>query len=290
MSTAEKAYKATSAFLFDTLNTVMSVVKIAAKSRRTGRFPAPAGETCVVLGNGPSLKTSLQKNPEHFKNKSLLCVNTLCLSPEYEILKPAYCIMLDPGIWLSEGDFMRTLKESLVQKTSWPLTIFLPREARKSALIQSIEENKNIRICYFNYVVYRGFAGLGHFFYRNRLAMPQSQNVLVAALAMAVNIGYRRIELFGADHDWHKNLHVGDDNVVTIRQVHFYENEEHIKFVPFYKGIYRNDTFRMDEAFHAWSLVFAGYRRVNDYAGSRNCKVYNGSETSFVDAFERFKI
>jgi hypothetical protein len=290
MSTAEKAYKATSAFLFDLLNTFLSALKIVVQSRRTGRFPAPAGETCVVLGNGPSLKTSLKKNPGHFRNKSLLCVNTLCFSPEYEILKPSYCIMLDPGIWLSDGEFVHNLKNTLVQKTSWSLTVFLPWQAKKSALIRSIEENKHIKICYFNYVVYRGFARIGHFFYRHKLATPQSQNVLVAALAMAVNLGYKRIELFGADHDWHKNLHVGDDNIVTIRQVHFYENEEHIKYLPFYKGMHRNDTFRMDEAFHSWSLVFAGYRRVNEYAKSVNCAIYNGSETSFVDAFERFKI
>jgi len=290
MSKAEKAYKTISAFLFDLINTCMSVVKIIAMSRKVKPFPMPVGDACIVLGNGPSLRKSLEKNPLHFEGKSLLCVNSFCFSPEYERLQPSYCIMLDPGIWLSDGEFVRTLADTMKNKTKWPIIVFLPRAASRSALIRSMESNSNIRIHYFNYVVYRGFKRLGHFFYRKNLAMPQSQNVLVAALAMAVNLRYRRIEMFGADHDWHKNLHVNEDNIVCLRQVHFYEHEEKISFLPFYKGLHTRETFRMDEAFHAWALVFLGYRRLNDYARSRGSKILNGSEHSFVDAFERFRI
>jgi hypothetical protein len=45
----------------------------------------------------------------------------------------------------------------------------------------------------------------------------------------------------------------------------------------------------MDEIFHAWAKVFAGYRAIRKYAESKQCKIINASEISFVDAFERKK-
>ncbi|MFM7105462.1 MAG: hypothetical protein ACKOW8_08055 [Flavobacteriales bacterium] len=128
---------------------------------------------------------------------------------------------------------------------------------------------------------------MSHVFFRYNLAMPQAQNVLVAALCTAINMDYKSIRLYGADHDWHRTLHVNDTNVLCLKHVHFYEDEQEVKYVPFYKGMHNNETFRMDEIFAAWAKVFQGYHNIAAYARKRGVKILNATPNSFVDAFER---
>ena len=119
--------------------------------------------------------------------------------------------------------------------------------------------------------------------------MPQSQNVLVAATFMAINMGYQQIELYGADHNWHEQLHVDDNNQVCIKQVHFNEDVSHVKLVPFYKLAHSKEVFRMDEIYTTWAKVFIGYQHLQHYAQACKVDVINASEVSFIDAFPRKK-
>ena len=120
--------------------------------------------------------------------------------------------------------------------------------------------------------------------------MPQSQNVLVASTFLAINTGFKEINIVGADHTWHEHLHVDENNVLTNKQFHFYDNEEKITYVPFKKGMHLSETFKVHEIFATWSKTFYGYFVLQNYANSRNCKIYNASEITFIDAFERKKI
>jgi hypothetical protein len=120
--------------------------------------------------------------------------------------------------------------------------------------------------------------------------MPQSQNVLVAAIFLGINMSFKKIYVFGADHSWHEHLHVNEENILCLKHIHFYENEENVSFVPFYKGAHLKETFSVAEIFATWAKVFNGYSALNHYANSRGCKIYNASEVSFIDAFERIKI
>jgi len=283
-------HKNISGFIINITNTLVSLGKIAVKTRAWAKLPTSQGKHCLVLGNGPSLKAALAQKPEHFRNKSLICVNSFALSDDYVKLQPRYCVMLDPGLWKANHDYIVNTMAALKEKTTWEFHLIIPHEAKISDRIRSLSENPNIKIHYFNYIVYKGFEGIGHYLFRKNLAMPQSQNVLVASLFFAINLGYEKIEMFGADHNWHESLAVREDNVVCVKQVHFYENENEVKYIPFYKPNSRQETFRMDEAFHAWAKVFYGYIRLRNYAESRGAKIYNATEKSFVDAFERISI
>lgn len=287
MSAGKKIYERFSSLVLGSINTTASLIKVLFLAKRRPDLPAASGGECIVLGNGPSLKTSLQKSEAYFQQKTLLCVNTFSLSDEYVKLKPRYYVMMDPGLWRAENELVANTMEAIRTKTTWELHVLVPHDARVSPRIRTLTENTNIRVHYINYVVYKGFTKPGHWLYRRNLAMPQSQNVLVASLFLAINLGYKRIELFGADHNWHEQVVVNKDNVVCLKQVHFYENETQVRHLPFYKAMHLNETFRMDEAFHAWAKVFHGYFRIRAYADSRGSRVINRSVISFVDAFER---
>lgn len=217
-------------------------------------------------------------------------MNAFSLSATYTDLKPAYYVLLDPSFWESSTDFLSNTLKGIAQKTTWKLQLLLPVQAAKSPYLSEIKANKNIQICYYNYTVYKGFEGLGHMLFKKNLCMPQSQNVLVAAIFLSINLGFKEVFLTGADHTWHESLHVDENNVLCIKDVHFYENETSIKYKPFIADLDTKRTHRVDEIFAIWSKTFYGYIALNSYANYRQVQILNASELSFIDAFKRVKL
>lgn len=290
MSTENKL-KQFSFFIKQCVNTFTSLIKVVLKSKSGCSLPKDNSASCIVLGNGPSLKTSLENHPEFFRKHPLVCVNSFSITDEYVLLKPTYYVILDPGFWFGESEVVTNTIESLKSKTSWTVYLLVPHAAKQSQKFREIEKhNSNIKINYFNYTVYNGFKGLGNWLYSKNYAMPQSQNVLVASLFLSINIGFKEIYLFGADHSWHENLYVNDDNILCFKDTHFYDGQTKINYRPFYKGIHLKETFTMNEILITFSKIFYGYEVINKYAKHCNANIYNASESSFVDAFKRIKI
>jgi len=287
----EKTYKTTGNFFSQCINTVLSLVKIVLISKFGRKLPKTDAESCIVLGNGPSLKQSFEKHPNFFKQFPLVCVNSFSVTEEFVALKPQYYVILDYSFWKSEAEVILKSLEALKTKTTWHMDLFVPQLAEKSGRFKVLcEQNKNIRLHYYNYTVFKGFENIAHYFYSKKLAMPQSQNVLVASLFLAINTGFKKIYLVGADHTWHQTLYVNEQNQVCVKHVHFYEKEEKVNFVPFYKGGHTKEVFRMDEILHTWAKVFWGYLMLNNYAQKKGAKILNASEITFIDAFEQIKL
>lgn len=262
------------------------MAKMMLRVKKTPQLPTANPGKCIVLGNGPSLKKVLAEKSDYFIGKSLLAVNGFSVSEHFNRLKPVYYVMLDPGIWKSDHPNMVAMLDAL-EKTTWEMHLMIPHDARDNVRIAQFEMHRFIRIHYINYIVYKGFEGIGNYLFRHNLMMPQSQNVMVAALFQAINIGYKDIELFGADHNWHQELFVNNENIVCLAQKHFYDHEEKISYQPFYKMAHVKETFNMMETFATFSKVFSGYQRMGRYAAYRNAQITNMTEGSFVDAFPR---
>ncbi|MBX7050672.1 MAG: DUF115 domain-containing protein [Flavobacteriales bacterium] len=290
MSKSQKLYKSLADFLINGANTTVSVLKVLMLSKTVKSLPKPIGDRCLVLGNGPSLGDSLSKYPEYFHAHTIMCVNRFAVSPLYSTFKPSIYIILDPNFWTSTKPVITEALDAIRDHTSWPLDLIVPFGARNTDAIKDLEKNKFIRMHYTNYIVFRGFPSVAHFFYRRNRAMMQSRNVLVAAIFIAINLGYKRIEVFGADHSWHEQVHVTDDNILTVRMVHFYDNEEKIVHMPISKHLEGVEIHRIDETFDIWARVFHAYHQLKAYATSVGTKIYNASEKSYIDAFDRIKI
>ena len=288
----EKAYKGFVSFITQCVNTFLSVLKITVQSKFGLKLPKAEGDRCIVLANGPSLKKSLEKNPELFKQNPLVCVNTFAVTDEFESLKPRYYVMLDPFLWDIKNETNLKTFKNLEEKTTWKLYLLIPKHAMNNPAFQALKnKNSNVILTPFNYTVFKGFPNIAHWFYNKNLAMPQSLNVTITALFLGVNIGYKEIFLVGADHTWHENLHMSYENILHTKVTHFYENDSEIKLVPYYiSGIPANGTRKAHEFFDIWSRTFYAYHLINDYAIAHNCSVLNASEVSFIDAFKRIKL
>jgi hypothetical protein len=288
---AEKFYNSFCVFAGNCLNSAISFLKIIFQSSFSVKLPTAHQDSCVILGNGPSLSLSLSKHPDFFKQHALICVNGFAFGKEYTELKPAYYVLMDPILWLDDNELVKKILDAIIQHTSWKIQLLVPQKARNSpALIRLQKQNSNIYVNYFNYTIFSGFTGLSHFLFSKNLAMPQSQNVLVASLFLSINMHFKTIFIVGADHTWLENLHVNDNNQLCLKDPHFYDNEPKVNYRLFYKDVHHQETFSMREILHTFGKAFYGYEVVKKYADYAKTTIYNASEISFIDAFERRKI
>jgi hypothetical protein len=288
-----KFITAIATFLRNCASSCVSLLKVMLLSRPV-RIPKAGKETCVLLGNGASLNTLMEKSPSFLDDKEVFCVNHFANTDLFTKIKPSNYFILDANFWIFKGDASHPtakMLQSLEKQTTWPLRLFLPHAAKRSALLMSLpKKNSNIELVFFNYTVVKGFRWLEYLLFRNNLGMPQCQNVMVAACFMSVNMGYKTGYLLGAEHNWVVNLHVGEDNMVYVKDDHFYQDPSKEIYRKFYITDEKKKTFSMQLILHTFAKIFYGYERVRKYADAMGSRIYNATPGSFIDAFERIKL
>jgi hypothetical protein len=251
------------------------------------------GKELVILANGPSLKADLENYPAFFTGKQLLCVNQFVLSNEYEQLKPQYYILLDIGYFAEKtiprvAEVREQIKQALISKTTWPITIFCPAEGRGSRFHRELASSGiPITFAFMNRTVVDGVRSIRHFLYRRQLGMPAPQNVLIGALMAGLACDFSRIVILGADHSWHQGLEIGEDGKLVSAENHFYDKK------PWKVAIHHPETLQratLHDYFFNLYRTFRSYHLIEEFAKSRNVKIINASSVTFIDAFERKKL
>ncbi len=261
------------------------------------------GTHCLILGNGPSLQTQLEEIWKLRAESSVLSLNDLPFSTLFVELRPDYHVLVDPYYWfLSHGripERTERLFRSLREKVTWPISVLLPYEME--GLVKSefgLLTNSQITITYFNRTPVAGLKWFRFKMYDWQLGMPIAQNVLVAGIYLMLRAKYKEIVIFGADHSWHENIQVTNDNILRVREPHFKYNKDNSSisdreeyFDPIYKFSFdksgKQEIFKVHDIFAAWSRVFEAYWALRDYADYLNVKVINKSRKSYIDAFDR---
>lgn len=255
-------------------------------------------KSLCIIGNGPSFRNTFHDAAfsNFAESKDFFCVNTFALSEEFDILKPRYYLFLDPEFWENTAtDECKQLRQNLLseinEKTTWNMTIFLPVKAKRFSFVQLFCFKENINIEFFNDCPFWGFNFIKFYLYRKGVAMPLGQNVLIGAVFLGLNMGYKNMYLIGADMSLHKNLILRDDNVVCGVVKRFYEdeNEDSIKMTPFLKQG-ADPYWKMADLFEAFTNTFRAFDELACYAQSINAKVFNASKVTFIDSFKRCNI
>jgi hypothetical protein len=244
-------------------------------------------DSFIVLVNGPSLNKDIEKLKPYLTKNKLVVVNQFSLSTYFKELKPSYYVMLDGEYFfdkIEEKEFQQHL-DTLTNEVDWEMTLFIPSRFKKSTFVTTVKQNPRITIQLFNITLANGgFKKINWRLYDNNFAMLQSQNVLVGVLFNLVKNEGKKVYIFGAQNDWHINAFVGKDNLVYLKQTHFYEEAEHIVQ---YRSIYKKEYVKFHELLESSAKALAGYHNVRHYANYKNCNIYNCSKDSFIDAFER---
>lgn len=249
-------------------------------------------EELVVLGNGPSLKINLERDLNFFKSKRKFCVNGFSLSKFYSTIKPDFYLLADNAFWTDNpstriSDFRNNVISSIIESTTWSLTVFLPFESQKNKnLISSFKDNKNIKIVYFNKTSINGFEFFNNWCFKFGLAIPRAQNVLIPSIMLGINMKFKTIYLIGADHSWHEQYIIDNNNNLCLKDKHFYDINPIM--VPLLDTM-GNKQF-IHQQFESLVIAFKMYHVIKKYAIYMKTQIYNASEISFIDAFDRIKI
>lgn len=267
-----------------TIQTILSVVKVILFSRRLNRKLSTiyCQHELVVLGNGPSLLNTINKHSDFLNGKDLLAVNFAATSEYFEIIKPNLYLAIDPAFFENE-EYCNRLFGNLASKTNWQMALFLPYKARnRNNWKKLISSNKHISVFFVNTTPIEGFKWFTHLAFNIGWGMPRPRNVLIPAIMQGLRMSYKTIYVAGADHSWPKQVAVDDLNRVYEDLRHFYSENE-----PSNRHYF---TKRLDEILESMVVAFRSYHYIEAYGRALNKKIYNITEGSYIDAFERKKL
>ncbi len=281
-------------FLHETLMCVYAVLRFRDKNMlKLADYRPHKKSRLLILGNGPSLNRSIEKSLDKIQNYDLMCVNFFALYEYFETLRPQYYVLADPvfGAEYNQlSDKLTNLINVFQNKTSWNMVLFMPENARKSVFAERLENISNIKIVFYN--------KLNIFFTKHEYAFnktllfkllakdlisPPAINVLCVCEAIGIYYGYKQIFLIGADHSWHEEFKLDQKtNDLYISDTHFYSNQSDILL-----GQYSDDVSNLGINFSFIAAAMNQHQFIKEYAQWKGVQIFNASEKSWIDVFER---
>ena len=249
----------------------------------------------VIIGNGPSLNSSIEKYKEEIAQSDIIVVNEFGATDLFEIFKPKLYVFADPAYFsLPENmkDSVLNLFQTIVEKTKWPMHIIIPYSYRDAHSLEIFRQNKNLTIdCYYDGMQDVGKKSKFEAWDENLIA-PPAQTVLNTCVYMAIYWNYKDIYLIGADTSFLESLRVDQKtNEIFIMSSHFYQEEEVYSnnYYEASKGT-KMEGWTLHDLIWAFGNMFKMYSDLKDYADYKGVRIYNASEYSWINVFERKKL
>ena len=284
-------------FIVNLVKTSLSAVRILLQSKFFDIVSSDLkSKPLLILGNGPSLNDTLKKNSlETLNHFEMMAVNNAANYDKYAEIRPHYYLLnavtyFQPDSDLNELyiEMNKELYKSLQNKTTWKMTLLVPFRAKKSVAFRNlIKSNTFIDVAYFNQTPVEGLPFWSHVWYNLGWGMPRPHNVLIPGIMTGIQLGYKKIAIVGADHSWLAEISVNKTNEALVHHKHFY-SENNTK--PEKVQDFINRPRRLHEIIHKFYLTFLGYWEIKSFAEKKGIKIYNSSEISMIDAFERVEI
>lgn len=256
----------------------------------------PKTDRLIIIGNGPSFSSSFLKFEEIICKTECLMVNESALHSVYEIIRPSIYALVDPKYFKdiefkSYRKVVDSLIKSIISKTNWNMSIIMPYSAKDSYIVNRFSENENLQVLFYEDGM-KHYDGMSKYeaWDKNFLA-PPAQTVLNLAVWLSIYWGYRETYIIGADTSWHVELKMDQQtNELYTIDTHFYDNK--VVYGDFYddKQKRRPIGTKLYEELFAEATALMEYCELRKYADWKGLKVYNASEYSWIDAFERKKL
>lgn len=261
---------------------IVSIVKILTKSHKCKIGDGlRTGSRLIIMGNGPSLRQTIENHRDLLHDNPLLAVNFAANAKEFPELKPDYYVLADPVFFEKDSANLNVIRlHEHINGVSWKMVLFVPFGCD---ITLDWLKNPQIKVYRYNCLGVEGADRLCIMAFRSKRGMPRPRNVLIPSLMIALWMGYKEIYLTGADHSWTKTLKVDDSNRVISVQPHFYEDSEEEK--ARISAVYEN--VRLHEILDSFRVAFKSYFDIKRLAELTGAKIINATSGSFIDAFER---
>lgn len=279
----KKVFKKIYVLIYNCIDTIVSVLSVLVyssfrcnkKIKRSKSIYKKYNE-CIVMGNGPSLKSSLfERNFDKTSCKQVFAVNFFCITSFFYIAKPSFYVLLDPNLF---NENLKDQTNELIKQlnlVSWPMVLFIPYRFIRFSLIKQIN-NRKIEVVPFNSTPVQGNRMIENFLFKKNLGMPMPQTVINAAIFLALNMDFKIIHLYGVEQSWLKYLTVHQNNKISVGLKHFYEGSDETR---------ENRT--LSEFLLSQVAVFKSHMRLQEYSIYLGKSIFNHTPGSYIDAFER---
>ena len=217
----------------------------------------------------------------------MMAVNFFALSEEFSIIKPKYYVISDPMFFREAGRSERidNLYKALA-KVDWQMTLYVQYYNPEHFDYRAHLTNPLIRIVRFHTITYYGFRAVRHWLFNHGLGSGNFGTVVQVGELIALQLGYRWVELYGVDHTLLEGLTVDGENRLCRADRHFYDDDTtpHLKpmmqkvpEVPYTMAVYLQEV----------ADLFRGHELLRDYADSLGAEIVNCTRSSMIDAYRR---
>lgn len=280
-------------FIVDVKDNAQAVLKLLMVSKWKKELPLEKNGKLVILANGPSLTSNLDRVMGDFDNNHIMVCNFFYKSPLFKELKPRYYTILDPSfkdITLKRLPEIKNFYIDLFEMVNWDMYLFMPYMYRKSVkqIIKELNlENDFIDIRWYNSINFNGHTKFINFLFCKKLGMPSPGNIAIPSLMLGIWMNFKEIALVGVELNYHHNVIVNEKNELLIKEVHFYENEEQVFHRPIYLSHTKNTKMETSDFFDMMYRIFNSLKTIRQFAEKKGVKIVNYSKNSFIDQFEK---
>ncbi len=256
------------------------------------------GQKMILIGNGPSLKQTMQLYSQEILKSDRLVVNYFAMTDYYEALRPNYYLMVDPVFFRAESsqkETVSTLIDVMIQKTEWSVMLCVPFWAKESYTIKRIKEsNSNFSFAYIDTTARRVNQYSKFEMWDNNWTCPPIQNSINTAIYLSLYWEYGETYFVGVDMSALEEIRVDQEtNELFSIDTHFYDSSSICKDKRLYDKQKRkilSNEWSLHEYLYAYALTFENFYELSKYAEYKGLKVYNASEYSWINCFERRKL
>lgn len=251
----------------------------------------------VVIGNGPSLNVTLEKFREQVMEADKMVVNFFATTDFYDEMKPEFYVLADPELFNTSERYKNSVQrlfDCIVNKTTWKMTLVMPQSQCSAPIVKEMQENNNITIAYYRNT-YQDVGRMTKFEAWDRnLIPPPAQTVVNTCVYLSLFWGYEETYLIGADTSFLEDVRIDQQtNKLYVVDKHFY-NAKDVYAKDFSDSISKHGTemvgWKLHDLICAYGNMFKMYAELKEYADYKGLKVYNASEYSWINVFERKKL
>ncbi len=232
------------------------------------------GKELSIILNGPSLNMSLKYLDPN--NTDIMMVNHAIELELYEKLKPLYVCFADPNLFVPSKNNYKLYKR--IAEINKKTILFYPSTNKNVIMIKGRE--MNIRSVFATEQIV-GMDAYSPKLLEQNLISPYFINVGIMALYVGIQLGYKRIVLYGADLSMFKALSVNEKLEIEQGSTHFY-NDQKLNLTRIFRRGY-DMTYEM----RTWYETFSQFKLLSKYAEHENVKILNMSKESMLDCFEK---
>ena len=240
----------------------------------------------VIIGTGPSVNSDINKLLLDRDRNHYMVLNSLALSDLFIRLRPEYYVFVDPLFFIISNDRSDKVDSTIKRinnEVNWPMKLIVPKIYIKSSTISELKRNKFISFEFFSYKpIIGGTMGVSANLFSLGLASPHFKNVLVASIYYGILLGYRNLNIFGADHSWHEEMRLNNNKTLEISDRQFYSGE--VNWIVQNKN--KDISLRPKTKLKRISEVLESYDYLKLYAKKSNVEIRNLSSKSWIDSFK----